>query len=168
MGLRRRAVLPEDVREGLDLGPEDRIMAITPLTDGWAVATARRLHVVPSNTTAIRRPWSDIAGARLDADAAMLTVTLVDTASPVELHLADGTDRVFADTVRQRIEASILLTERVVLPLGPVVRVVLRRGPDGTAFTQVLGDARVDLSDPSTATAVEAAEARVRETIGLR
>ena len=106
--------------------------------------------------------------SRMDPATATLTVTWVDGAPPAALRLVDDRSRVFPDTVRQRIDASILLSERVPVRRGGDVRVALRRDPDGRLLTQVVGTGDVDLSDPATAAAVDAAEARLREAAGLR
>ena len=52
-------------------------------------------------------------------------------------------------------------------PGGQRARVVLRRDEAGTMFTQVLGDASIDLSDPAVAAVVDAAEDEVRDAVGL-
>ena len=146
----------------------DRVLAVAELTAGWAIATAQRLHVVPDGGDPAGRAWSDVSGARLDPGTAVLTVTWVDGAPATTLNLADDTSRVFPDTVRQCVDSSILLSERVQLPAGRHVRVALRRGPDGGLLTQVVGTPDVDLTDPVVEAAVDAAEARLREAAGLR
>jgi hypothetical protein len=166
--LRRRPTLPDDVRVRLELPSTDRALAVAELTDGWAVATAQRLHVVPADGDPIRRAWSEVRGARLDPRTAVLTVSWADGAPATALNLVDDRSRVFPDTVRQCVESSILLTERVALPAGRHVRVALRRDPDGRLLTQVVGTPDVDLDDPAVAAAVDAAEARLREAAGLR
>ena len=165
--LRRRAALPDDVRSALDLAPRERVLAYAPLTDGWAVATSQRLHVVPSGgAPTTRRPWLDVSTGRLDADTAVLTVTWVDGGAATDLHLAD--DRMeFPRVFRQCVDTSLVHTEQVTLPRGASVRVALRRDADDRLVTQVLGTGDVDLRDPATAAAVDAAELRVREAAGL-
>ena len=165
--LRRHATLPDDVRARLALPSGDRILAVAELADGWAVASAHRLHVLAGEGGATGRPWSEVSGARMDPADAVLTVTWVDGTPPTALALVDDRSRVFPDTVRQCIESSILLSERVPLPGGRTVRVALRRDPAGRLLTQVIGTPDVDLADPGTAAAVDAAEARLREAAGL-
>jgi hypothetical protein len=166
--LRRHPTLPDDVRARLEVPPGDRVLAAAELTDGWAVATPRHLHVLPTEGPPTRRAWCDVSGARMDPDAAVLTVTWVDGAPPTALRLTDDRSRVFPDTVRQCIDSSILLSEKVPLPAGREARVALRRDADGGLLTQVVGTPDVDLTDPATAAAVDAAEARLREAAGLR
>ena len=168
--LRRRTAMPDAVRARLDLPRGDRVIAAAELTDGWAAASVHALHVVTgdsSDATVLRRPWSEVDGARLNAESAALTVTWVDGRAPTVLHLADDRAIALPRAVHDRVQSSVVHTERVTLPSGAVVRVALRRTADGVLLTQVLGTGDVDLNDPGTAAAVDAVEARVRETVGL-
>lgn len=165
--LRRRTPLPADVRDRLDLPTGDRVVAAGRLEDGWAVASLLRLHLVRDDGSAQVRAWSDVDGARLDPEAATLTVTWVDGTSATTLHLTDTRDDSLARAVHERVQSSVVHRENVTLPRGEVVRVVLRRDADGALLTQVIGTGAVDLRDPATAAAVDAAEARVREAAGL-
>ena len=170
MSLLRRPSLPDDVRAALGLARGERVLASGRLTDGWAVATTRRLAVVPEGDAgagALRRPWTDVSAGRLDPDAETLTVEWVDGAAPAVLHLADARDVHFPAAFRQCVDSSVVHSEGVTLADRSVVRVVLRRDGDGRLFTQVMGPGTVDLTDPATADAVDAAEARVREAAGL-
>lgn len=163
--LRRSPRLPDDVRGSLGLRRGEKVLATAPLTDGWAVATTLHLHL--AGLTALRRPWSDVDGARLDPETAELTVTWVDGSPASVLHLDAEHARTLTRAVHERVQSSVVHTARVTVPGGAVVRVALRRDADGGLLTQVLGDGRVDLSDPRTAAAVDEAEAKVREAAGL-
>ncbi len=163
----RRSALPADVRAGLDLARGERVRAAGRLTDGWAVATSHGLAVVRPEGAGVRRPWTDVSTGRLDPDAETLTVEWVDAATPTVLHLADARSLGFPAAFRQCVDSSVVHSERVVLGDGTVVRVALRRDGDGGLFTQVMGPGTVDLTEPATAAAVDAAEARVREAAGL-
>ena len=164
--LRRRRKLPGEIRAQLDQSRPERVLASAASDAGWAVATTGYLNVLPAAGPLTRRPWSDVAGARVDAETAELTITWVDASAPTVVRLGDAPGD-FPRTVRRCVASSILLSERVRIG-GSDVRVVLRRGPDGGLLTQVLGTGDVDLADPATAALVDAAEARVRETAGLR
>ena len=162
---RRRPSLPAEVRRRLDLPGDDRVVAWTELTDGWAVATRRALHVVLDGSPVRRRPWSDVDRASLDPDTATLSVVWVE-GRPDDLRLADDRVQSFPGVLRERVQSSVVHRETVAVR-GAEVRVVLRRGEDGALFTQVLGNGRVDLADPAVAAVVDAAEARVRDAAGL-
>lgn len=163
---RRSPGLPADVRERFDLPRGDRELAVGELVDGWALATTRGLHVARGGDV-LERAWSDVDGARLDPEQNLLTITWVDGTRPTALRLADDRQAALPRAVHDRVQSSVVHTERVELSRGRTVRVALRRTPDGTLVTQVLGTGDVDLSDPTTAAAVDAAEARVREAAGL-
>jgi hypothetical protein len=163
---RRRPTLPADVRARLDLRGGDRVVAWAQLLDGWAVATVRGLSVALDGAEVRRRPWSDVDRAGLDPETATLTVVWVEGA-PDLLRLTDDRPAAFPQALRERVQSSVVHTETVTTPDGHRVRVALRRGEDGALLTQVLGDERVDLTDPRVAALVDAAEARVREAAGL-
>jgi hypothetical protein len=163
----RRAALPDDVRSALDLGRRERVLTTAPLTDGWVVATTHRLHVVPADGAPTRRSWIDVNAGRLDPEAATLTVTWVDGATPTTLHLADDRSMEFPRVFKQCVDTSLVHSERVALPSGASARVALRRDADEGLLTQVIGSGDIDLSDPAVAAAVDAAEVRVRDAAGL-
>ncbi len=165
--LRRRPALPDAVRNVLELAPGERVLAFAPLADGWAVATSHRLLVLPAEGEPSRRSWVDVNGGRLDADAAVLTVTWVDGGPATELHLADDRSMEFPRVFRQCVDSSLVHSEQVSLSGGRSARVALRRDPAGGFLTQVLGDATVDVADPAVAAALDAAEIRVRDAAGL-
>lgn len=159
--------MPDDVRSRLTLVPGDRVIAEAELTDGWAAASVGRLHVVAGANPPASRPWADVDAARLDPETSELTVTWVDGGAPLVLHLADDQATAFPRALHERVQSSVVHTERVTLAGGAVVRVALRRDADGGLLTQVLGTGRIDMTDPATASAIDAAEARVRESAGL-
>lgn len=167
----RRPSLPDDVRAALGLARGERVLASGRLTDGWAVATTHGLAVLPDAgagaSHTVRRAWTDVSSGRLDPDAETLTVEWVDAAAPTVLNLADPRDVRFPAAFRQCVDSSVVHSEAVTLGDRSVVRVALRRDGDRRLFTQVMGPGTVDLEDPATAEAVDAAEARVREAAGL-
>ena len=162
----RRPRMPREALERLG-ADRDRPLATARLTNGWAAAGVRELAVVPDAGDVLRRPWSDVDGARLDPETSELTVTWVDGAAPTVLRLADERDAALPRAVHERVQSSVVHSETVELPRGRTVRIAVRRAPDGGLLTQVLGQGRVDLADPETARAVDAAEARVRDAVGL-
>src|SRR5450830_564249 len=146
--LRRHASLPDDVRARLELERGERVLSSALLQDGWAIVTTYHLHELTADGATLRRPW-------------------VDGAAPTDLRLADDRSMEFPRVVRQCVDSSVVHSERLTLPSGAVVRIALRRAAGDALFTQVLGTGDVDLSDPATAAAVDAAEARVRDAAGL-
>ncbi len=163
---RRRPSLPSDVRAGLDLRGDDRVVAAAELTDGWAVASRHALHLVRADAPVRSRPWADVDRARLDPETSVLSVVWVDGTSD-DLHLTDTGRQPFPGVLRERVQSSVVHSETVTLRDGRRVRVALRRTEDAGLITQVIGDGTVDLTDPAVADVIDAAEARVREAAGL-
>lgn len=165
---RRRPTLPADVRNRLGIADRDALLAVGRTTsEGWVVATRAGLAVVDGENV-LRRAWTDVDGARLDPASDELTVTWVDGTPTTTLPLVAEAARDLARAVHDRVQSSVVHGEKVELGRGRTVRVVLRRTADGDLVSQVIGAGDVDLADPSTAAAVDAAEARVREAAGLR
>lgn len=165
---RRRPALPDDVRSRLGIADDEAPLAVGRTTsDGWVVASRGGIAVVEGEEV-LRRAWTDVDGARLDTASDELTVTWVDGTPTTTLHLVAEAARDLARAVHDRVQSSVVHGEKVELGRGRTVRVVLRRSADGELLTQVIGAGDVDLTDPQTAAAVDAAEARVREAAGLR
>ena len=98
---------------------------------------------------------------------ATLTVTWVDASPPLVLRLADPRRTTLAQTLRERVQSSVVLSETVTFAAGLTARVAVRRGLDGSLFSQVVTEPGVDLRDPEVAARVDAAEDRVRSASGL-
>ncbi|MCV2393869.1 hypothetical protein OEB99_06075 [Actinotalea sp. M2MS4P-6] len=162
--MRRPLFVPEDVRDALGL--TGHALAFAHLVDdGWAAATRTGLHVLPvPGEDVIERAWTDVDGASLDEEG-VLTVRWVDGTAPTTI-VVEGRSRL-ARVVHERVQASVVLAEKVPVPGDRNLRVALRRSPDGALFTQVIGNGRVDLTDPRVTEAIDAAEGRIREAAGL-
>ena len=157
--------LPDAVRSTLGLSTP--VLAFAQLTgDAWAVGTRAGLHLLRGGEV-FARAWTDVDGARLDAESDILTLTWVDGSPETALALAEGRRARFPRLVHHQVQASVVHSESITLPRGEVARVVLRRGGLGELFTQVIGSGAVDLDDPAVARLVDAAEARVRAAAGL-
>lgn len=192
----RRPSLPAPLRTRLALPPGDRVLVVTELADGgWAVATRRALYVVdgpgagdppasgspaataptrpavtgadaPHDPAVVRHAWAEVDRASLDAESATLVVHWV-TGSSQPLALTGTGARDFAQVLRERVQSSVVHSEKVPVRGGGTVRVALRRDEDGELVSQVIGDGTVDLRDPAVAALVDAAERRVRSAAGL-
>jgi hypothetical protein len=161
---------PAAVLDRLDLPRGDAVLAAVPLADGgWAVASRRALHLLPSDDAAPAAvtPWCDVDRGALDPAARTLTVWWVSGARRA-LALPDDADALrFSRQFRDRVQQSVVHAVAVALPGGGHAQVALRRDPDGALFTQTLGDDAVDPADPAVAAALSRAEASVREAAGL-
>ncbi len=140
----------------------------TALTDdSWVVASRQALHLLDPSGPVARHPWSDVDHGALDPATRTLALRWV-WGPTTRLTFAEGPGSVeFAQTFRERVQQSVVHAVAVTLPGGQRVRVALRRGEDDEMFTQVLGDASVDLSDPAVATLIDQAEDEVRDAAGL-
>ena len=160
---------PAAVLGNLDLPHGDHVLAGVRLAGGgWAVASTGGLHLAHDDgTSSAVTPWSDVDRGSLDPATRTLTVWWV-TGARRGLVLPDDADgQAFARVFRDRVQQSVVHAVTVPLPGGGTARVALRRGPDGTLFTQAIGDGSADLSDPDVAAALARAEAQVREAAGL-
>ncbi|MDM8084162.1 hypothetical protein QUV83_05220 [Cellulomonas cellasea] len=166
----RRPSLPDPVRGRLALPPRDRVLAVVELADGrWAVATRLALCLADTGAEAgavRRRPWIDVDRAQLTVETSTITVHWVDGTTE-DLPLTERGAPAFAQTLRERVQSSVVHSETVVLPGGSTVRVALRRDEQGDLVSQVIGDGSVDLSQPRVGALVDAAELRVRRAAGL-
>ncbi len=165
----RRPSLPDPVRRSLDVPANDRVLASAELVDGsWAVAT--RSSLVTSDAaggSVASRPWCDVDRASYSPETTTITVSWVDGAPSLALPLADARRTSLAQTLRERVQSSVVLAETVTFAAGLTARVAVRRDGDGELFSQVVADAGVDLDDPEVVARVDAAEGRVRSASGL-
>ncbi|WP_146925138.1 hypothetical protein [Cellulomonas xylanilytica] len=168
MALFSRRRLPPTDRTRLDLRPGDTVLVSTELSDGRrAVATRRALHLLAPDGPVVRHPWSDVDHGSLDPATRTMTLRWVWGESERLTFSEVPGSFAFSQTFRERVQQSVVHAVSVTLPRGQRARVVLRRDEAGTMFTQVLGDATIDLSDPAVAAVVDAAEDEVRDAVGL-
>jgi hypothetical protein len=112
----RRPSLPAAIRTRLDLPSGDRVLVAAELTDGrWAAAARRSLYVAGPDGDVLRRPWSDVDRASLAPETSTITVNWVD-GSRGELALAGPGAGPFAQTLRERVQSSVVHSEIVGLP----------------------------------------------------
>jgi hypothetical protein len=165
----RRPALPDAVRRALDVPSGDRVLASAELVDGsWAVATRTALLTADAAGAHVAsRAWSDVDRASYAPESSTITVTWVDGAPALALHLADPRRTALVQTLRERVQSSVVLSETVTFAEGRSARVAVRRGADGRLFSQVVTGPGVDLDDPEVADRVDAAENRVRSASGL-
>jgi len=114
----------------------------------------------------VRRAWTDVDHASLDGESSVLTISWV-TGEVTALPLVPKKRLAFPQVFRERVQASIVYTVPVRLPGGGTARVALRRRATGELLSQVIGDGRVDLSDPVVARLVGAAEAELWSAAGV-
>ena len=166
--LRRPVRLPPGLRAELGLAPRERILSCAESRDGRpVVATTTALHRPVPGGGFVAVPWHEILGATWDDERGALTVEAARRDRPRERHvlvLADPGR--LPETVRERVQSSIVVSRHVPLVGKRGVRVVGRReavsaAGDAAVHWHVVPDPGIDVEDPALRDGVEAA---VRET----
>jgi len=166
MSILRRRMMPTAVRARLDLPVKDALLAAAALRDGSYAATSRfALHRIDEREVT-SWPWTEVDKAALDPETSTIRVTLV-TGTSLELELGSERNRSFAQTLRERVQNSVVGSSSTQLETGEIVRVAVRRDAHGELFSQVIAPGSVDLADPATAGVVDELYARVRQAAGL-
>lgn len=133
-----------------------------------AFATTQRFVVLDdAQETVIDRRWLEVDTGTWRAEDSTLHVTWVGESTPWRI-VVDGDPRPFLEAFRERVQASVVVTSEVAAPGGGSGRVAVRRDFGGGALVvqRVLGRATAP-GDPEVAAALDAAEADLREAVGL-
>lgn len=169
-GLRRPPV-PADVAAAVDPADGDRLLAWAANERGTTVVAGRhRLHVVAPDADGVLRPRLDRPWHLVDAgtwsEAGELTVTWVDGEPPLRVVLDEP--GMLPETLRERVQASVVLAETVALGPRRNAKVVVRRDLEtGSLLSQAVLGKGVRSGDPGVSEEVRIALARVREQVGL-
>ncbi|MEV0162786.1 hypothetical protein B0I32_102476 [Nonomuraea fuscirosea] len=157
MSLFRR--LPADVRRSLDFEKGERVLTFAAAEAGHLVATNLALHL-PGGT---RLPYEEIDRASWDEDG--LHVITTDGVRHFE-RIAEP--RMMPETVRERVNSTIVVNKHVQLPGRGGVRLVARRRPGGEllGWTLVFDDG-LDPADPGLRAQAEQALEGVRRSMGV-
>jgi hypothetical protein len=152
LGRQDRAVLPAEVARALDLGQGERLLAWSSLVGGGAAAaTMHDLRIVTPRGRKIVRDWVAIDHAVWEQDSSMLVIWWVDTRTTTPLEIQDDVGRL-PEVVRERVQASVVLTASVPLPGSRAPgRVALRRTRDGSLTGQSLVPPGVKADTPDVA-----------------
>ena len=154
---RRRNVMPPELALALELGPAERVLAWSSLVGGGAAAaTIMGLRILTPRGKVISRTWVGVDHAAWDQDAAMLVIWWVDSRQATPLEILDDVGRL-PEVIRERVQASVVLTSSVVLPGGKVGRVALRRDAKGQLSAQSLLPPGVRADAPDVAPALQRA-----------
>lgn len=166
--IRRREVLPADVWGRVLTAPGENILNGVVDLDGavWLVTTNHRLAMVRSDgATGWQRPWHEVDHASWNTESGLLTVTWVDGDRPDQWRVAD--ERNFLETLRERVQSSVVLTEELRLRGRRTGRAVIRQDlATGELIQQVILGRGVSEDDEVLAAAAQAL-AWLREQVGL-
>jgi hypothetical protein len=167
--LRRGEKLPKDTHQALGLAPGERVLAWgrEQARGSIVVATTQRLATVDATgERTLARPWHEVDGGTWSSELNQLTVTWVDGARPAQWALGDST--LLPETVRERVQASVVLVQRVDLGPRRSARAVIRQDlSGGDLVEQVILGKGVRADDPEMAQLTDAALAYLREQVGL-
>ena len=151
--------LPADVRKSLATEPGERVLTFTEAGDGHVVATNLALFL-PDGT---RVPYEKIDRASWDDEG--LRVVTTDGERHFE-RVAEP--RMVPETVRERVNATIVVNKRVNLPGRGGVRLVARRPPGGEVLGWTLVfDEGLDPDDPGLRAQAEQALEGLRRSMGV-
>lgn len=170
---RRSADLPAEVAAavaGADGGP---VLSAAPDADArtWLVASTYQVALVdPATEPALvwSRPWHEVDAGSWSREAGMLTLTWVDRTRPGQWRLSDGMrERVFLQTLRERVQASVVLAEELELSGRRTGRAVIRQDlRTGRLLEQVVLGRGVPRDEEVDAAAAKTL-AWLREQVGL-
>lgn len=170
-GLRRPGV-PDDVAAAIAPEDGDKLLAwaAEQRTGGTVVAGRHRLHAVASGpdglVVALSRPWHLVDAGTWDGDTTTLTVTWVDGQPPARFVLSEP--GMLPETLRERVQASVVYAEAVDLGNRRSAKVVVRKDlATGRLLSQAILPKGVRGTDEGVGERVRAGLARVREQVGL-
>jgi hypothetical protein len=121
------------------VGPGERALAWAQTSSGWVVATQRCLVLEEAQ----QLPWESVQRASWDEG-----VLVLRRGGQGEIRLTlDLAETRLPEVVRERVEASIVLSERVTFSRGGAV-IMARRPPSGGEITWTVVFENLDAADP--------------------
>jgi hypothetical protein len=169
-GRRGRPQLPPEVVAALALPHGDRVLAFATddnrgahlVASTWALSS-----VTAQGQLAFRRPWHLVDAGSWQPEAATLTVTWTDGARPGQWTFRDQ-HTLLPETVRERVQASVVLSTRLVLGERRTGRVAIRQDlATRELIPQTVLARSVRPDDTGVREQVEAAMAELRDQVGL-
>ncbi|GAA1894305.1 hypothetical protein [Lapillicoccus jejuensis] len=171
----RSATVPPEVRRAVEGPSGEKVLAAARdvETGVWLVAGATHLSLVDPGAVAESgelavtwsRPWHTVDTGSWQRESSRLTVTWADGSRPGQWGL--GEEALFLQVLRERVQASVVLTEELRLTGRRTGRAVVRQDlATGELLEQVvLG--RSTREDAETRAAADEALARLREQVGM-
>lgn len=138
------------LRHAVRLGHGEQLLAWAPdeQSGGQVVVTTHTLALVDSDGQLVwRRPWHEVDTARWHPDSERLVVLWADGQPPSEWVIRDAA--LFKQALRERVQASVVLSEEFRTTARRRVRVVIRQDlATGRLLEQIIGGRGTDLGDP--------------------
>jgi len=165
-----RAELAPAVAKALELAKGERVLAfaVDDFTGAYVVATTYALAVVTSTAElTVRRRWLSVDAGSWEPETATLTVTWADGRRAGQWSFRDQ-QSLLPETLRERVQASVVLSTRLALGDRRAGRVAIRQDfatRELVAQTILGRHARAD--DPEVQAHVEAALAHLKDQVGL-
>jgi len=161
--------VPQVARDALELGRGERLLAWArdETTGAVVVAGNHRLYAVSqAGEVVLDRPWHLVDAGSWSHDAFLLTVTWVDRQRPAQWVLKEAS--LLPETLRERVQASVVLAQKVDLGERRSARAVIRQDlATGELVEQVVLGRNVRAADPGVEEQTQAALAYLKEQVGL-
>ncbi len=161
--------VPAAVRAALELARGERLLASArdERSGATVVASNHRLYAVsPAGEVLLGRPWHLVDAGSWSAELFQLTITWVDRQRPAQWVFREPT--LLPETVRERVQASVVLAEPVSLGHRRGGRAVIRQDlSTGDLLEQVLLGRGARADDVELQGRLAAALAYLKEQVGL-
>jgi hypothetical protein len=165
----RTARLSAEERDSLGLHDGERVLGVATATDGSTVVATNRAVFMPTQSGHHRIGWERVDRAGWDRAEATLWVleSAPLGARPHRWRVAIDDPGPVIDLVRERVNATVIVSQHVPLVGERGVRVVGRR-PPGTdeLLWSVAVDPGIDVTDSGLRRMIEAAVDEVRRQLG--
>ncbi|MEV7007780.1 hypothetical protein [Streptosporangium sp. NPDC051022] len=146
---------PAEVRAAV--APTDRVLTYAEGPDGYVIATDKALYLGGS-----RLPWFQVDRGTWDEEG----LTVVTTAGQTHRALLPEPGRV-PEAVRERVTASIVVSQYAPLDARGGVRLVARRTDDDRMIWEFVFDPGMDPTDPGLRALAEQALEETRRSFGV-
>ncbi|MFC7488202.1 hypothetical protein ACOCJ7_17435 [Knoellia sp. CPCC 206453] len=165
---RRGPEVPEEVTSTLGERATDVLSVVRDArSTAYVVATKTHVYAVRDRSVVLDRQWHMVDTGTWDDETARITVNWVDKApaSVWELGPDPGT---FPQVLRERVQATVVLSDEVDLGEKRRARVVVRKDlANGALMGQTILGRGVRSTDPGVREETRAALDRLREQVGL-
>jgi len=180
-----RPELPEAVAKALELARGERVLAfaVDDNTGAYVVATTYALAVVTSDAVTarsvtsdavtstaerrVRRRWLSVDAGAWEPQTATLTVTWADGKRAGQWSFRDQ-PTLLPETVRERVQASVVISTRLTLDDKRTGRVAIRQDfATRELIPQTILGRHSRADDPEVAASVQGALAHLRDQVGL-
>ena len=171
---RRADDVPPPIAAAVAEADGGRTLSAAPDADSqvWLVASQYVLTLVDpgrgGEALVWSRPWHEVDAGSWSRENSMLTVTWVDRSRPGQWRLADSEqERVFLQTLRERVQASVVLAEELSLSGRRTGRAVIRQDLRTRALVEQVVLGRGVRPDEEVSAAAGLALDGLREQVGL-